>query len=69
VELRFLETGKAAGKRPTLEEAQRTEARMLEAAENIRRRDFPATPSFLACSFCAFRDVCPHTARGPEVAA
>jgi DNA helicase-2/ATP-dependent DNA helicase PcrA len=69
VELRFLETGLAAGKKPTLEEAQRTEARILEAAEHIRRREFPATPSFMACGFCAFRDICPYTARGPEAAA
>jgi DNA helicase-2/ATP-dependent DNA helicase PcrA len=66
VELRFLETGLAAGKRPTLQEAQRTETRIADAARRIRRREFPATPSFMACSFCAFRDICPHTARGPE---
>ncbi len=66
VELRFLESGLAAGRRPTLEESQRTEARILAAAEKIRRREFPATPSYLACSFCAFREICPYTARGPE---
>ena len=25
-----------------------------------------AKPSYLACGQCAFRDICPHTARGPE---
>jgi DNA helicase-2/ATP-dependent DNA helicase PcrA len=66
VELRFLESGLAAGRRPTLEEAQRTEARILAAAERIRAREFPATPSYMACSYCAFREICPYTARGPE---
>jgi len=66
VELRFLESGLRAGKRPTAEEAAATEVRIREAAALIRRREFPATPSYLACGQCAFRDICPHTARGPE---
>ena len=66
VELRFLESGLAAGKQPTLEEAEAAEKRIREAAALIRRREFPATPSYMACGQCAFRDICPHTARGPE---
>jgi len=66
VELRFLESGVAGGKKPTLEEAKRTEERIVEIADRIRRRAFPPTPSYLACGGCAFRDICPHTARGPE---
>jgi DNA helicase-2/ATP-dependent DNA helicase PcrA len=69
VELRFLESGLRAGRRPTLEETERTEQRILAAAARIRVRDFPATPSYLACSYCAFREICPHTARGPEAEA
>jgi len=66
VELRFLESAAAGGKRPSLEEAQRTEQRIREVSALIRRREFPATPSFMACGQCAFREICPHTARGPE---
>jgi DNA helicase-2/ATP-dependent DNA helicase PcrA len=66
VELRFLESGIAAGKKPTLEEAEAAEKRIRDAAALIRRRAFPATPSYMACGQCAFRDICPHTARGPE---
>jgi hypothetical protein len=66
VELRFLESGLAAGKQPTGEEAAATEERVRKAAGPIRRREFPATPSYLACGQCAFRDICPHTAWGPE---
>ena len=62
VELRFLETGLAAGKRPTLEEAARTETRVEAAAAAIRRRDFPATPTWMACGQCPFRDICPSSA-------
>jgi DNA helicase-2/ATP-dependent DNA helicase PcrA len=67
LELRFLESGLVAGRRPTREEAQATEARIAAAAERIRRREFPATPSFPACGACAFRDICPHTAWGAAV--
>jgi DNA helicase-2/ATP-dependent DNA helicase PcrA len=66
VELRFLESGLAGGKRPTMDDAVRTEARIREIAGLIRRRDFSPRPSFMACGLCAFREICPHTARGPE---
>jgi DNA helicase-2/ATP-dependent DNA helicase PcrA len=66
VELRFLESGLAGGKRPTMDEATRTEARIRGIAALIRRRDFTPRPSYMACGLCAFRDICPHTARGPE---
>jgi DNA helicase II / ATP-dependent DNA helicase PcrA len=66
VELRFLETGLVAGKRPTLEDAVKTEARIRSAADAIRQRAFPAKPTWMACGQCPFRDICPHTARAPE---
>ncbi len=66
VELRFLESGVGGGKQPTLEEAAATEQVIRDVARAVRSRAFPATPSFLACGQCAFREICPHTARGPE---
>jgi DNA helicase-2/ATP-dependent DNA helicase PcrA len=66
VELRFLESGLAGGKRPTAEEAARTEEVVTEVSAQIRQRDFEARPSYMACGQCAFRDICPHTARNPE---
>src|SRR6185295_16351459 len=66
VELRFLESGLRAGKRPTAEEATRTEEVIREVSAQIRQRDFEARPSYMACGQCAFRDICPHTARNPE---
>ena len=66
VELRFLESGLAAGKRPTLDEAARTEQRIREVSALIRGGAFEPRPSYMACGQCAFREICPHTARGPE---
>jgi DNA helicase-2/ATP-dependent DNA helicase PcrA len=68
VELRFLESGLAGGKRPSLEEAQRTEATIREVSAAIRERRFAAQPSYMACGQCPFRDICPFTAREPEAA-
>jgi RecB family exonuclease len=69
VELRFLESGLAGGKRPTLEEATRTEEAIREVSAALRRRVFAARPSYMACGQCAFRDICPHTAREREAEA
>ncbi len=69
VELRFLESGLAAGRRPTAEDAEATAERIRAAAAAIRRRDFPPRPAWLACGQCPFREICPHTAWGPDEAA
>jgi DNA helicase-2/ATP-dependent DNA helicase PcrA len=66
VELRFLESGLVAGRQPTLVEADATRQRVRAAAAAIRRREFPARPTWLACSQCPFREICPHTAWGGE---
>jgi len=69
VELRFLESGLAGCKEPTLEEVEKTEALIRDTASLLRQRAFPATPSWNACGQCPFRDICPHTARGPDAEA
>jgi DNA helicase-2/ATP-dependent DNA helicase PcrA len=66
VELRFLESGLVGGKAPTLAEAAATEARIREVSRLVRRMELGAKPSYRACSQCPFRDICPHTAHGPE---
>jgi DNA helicase-2/ATP-dependent DNA helicase PcrA len=64
VELRFLESGLVGGRRPTAEEAAQTEERIRAASAGIRRREFPAKPTWMACGQCPFREICPHTAWG-----
>ena len=66
VELRFLESGLTAGRRPTREDVDGAEARIDAAASAIRRRDFAPRPTFAACGQCPFRDICPHTVSTPE---
>jgi DNA helicase-2/ATP-dependent DNA helicase PcrA len=69
VELHFLEPNLTGGKVPTPEEAEATEETIREVAGAIRARRFEARPSFMACSYCPFREICPHTARLPEAEA
>jgi ATP-dependent DNA helicase UvrD/PcrA len=63
VELRFLESGLAGGKTPTIEDTVRTAEAIREVARRIRAREFAARPSERACSQCAFSQICPYTAR------
>ncbi len=59
VALHFLESGLVG---IAVVDAQRVEkgvADIRAAAAGIRGRRFEATPSYMACSWCALRDVCP----------
>jgi DNA helicase-2/ATP-dependent DNA helicase PcrA len=62
VQLHFLESGlvgRAAVEPARLEKARTQIAR---AAAGIRARDFTPRPDYLACTWCAFRDICPASA-------
>ncbi|HYM82718.1 MAG TPA: PD-(D/E)XK nuclease family protein, partial [Candidatus Dormibacteraeota bacterium] len=62
VQLHFLESGLVG--RATVEPARLAKARerIRAAAAGIRARDFTARPDYLACSYCAFREICPESA-------
>ena len=62
VALHFLETGLVG--RSEVDEKRLEKARGLihDAAEGIRAGAFEARPEYVACSYCAFRDVCPSSA-------
>ncbi|MBI5380219.1 MAG: ATP-dependent helicase [Nitrospirae bacterium] len=62
VELRFLEAGLTASLQKTARDLAETEAQVLKAAAGIRARDYAPRPDYLACKFCTFRTLCPHTA-------
>ena len=59
--------GLAAARSPRSRRPRRTEERDPRGGRAASgAREFPARPSYMACGQCAFRDICPHTARGPE---
>jgi DNA helicase II / ATP-dependent DNA helicase PcrA len=62
VELRFVDSALVGRHTPTIDDlGEATEAVKLAAA-GIRARRFDATPSFNACRYCAYEQVCPFTA-------
>jgi hypothetical protein len=62
VELRFLESGVAGRHAPTDADLAAAADAVRAAAAGIRSRRFTATPSYQACRFCAYSQICPYTA-------
>jgi DNA helicase-2/ATP-dependent DNA helicase PcrA len=62
VELRFLESGVVGRHAPTEADAEAALAAVHAAAAGIRARRFTATPSYQACRYCAYSQICPYTA-------
>jgi DNA helicase-2/ATP-dependent DNA helicase PcrA len=61
LQLYFLESGLIGRSEADPRRLAKARARIAQAAEGIRRRDFNARPDYLACSYCAFRDICPSS--------
>ncbi len=59
VALHFLESGLVGTADVDGARVERGIADIRAAAAGIRARRFEATPSYLACSWCAFREICP----------
>ncbi len=59
VELHFLESGLIGATQETEEEIEKTAEIIKEVAAGIRARDYTANPSYMACGYCAFREICP----------
>jgi DNA helicase II / ATP-dependent DNA helicase PcrA len=62
VELHFLEAGLVGSARKTDGDLGQVQTTIAEVARGIRVRDFHATPGYVQCSYCAFREICPSTA-------
>jgi DNA helicase-2/ATP-dependent DNA helicase PcrA len=62
LQLWFLESGLVG--RTEVDEKRLEKARdsVRRAASGIRARRFEATPDYLSCGYCAFRDICPESA-------
>jgi DNA helicase-2/ATP-dependent DNA helicase PcrA len=62
VELRFLEAGLTGRHAVQPRDLSKAREKVLEAASGIRQRNFEARPTFMACRYCAYREICPATA-------
>jgi DNA helicase-2/ATP-dependent DNA helicase PcrA len=59
VALHFLESGLVGRAEVDPKRLAKARDRIREAARGIRAGEFAATPDYLACTWCAFRDICP----------
>jgi DNA helicase II / ATP-dependent DNA helicase PcrA len=62
VELRFLESQTVGRHTPTEADLDEASKAVKEAASGIRARRFDASPSYRACRYCPYRQICPYTA-------
>ncbi|PYO01890.1 MAG: hypothetical protein DMD91_05960 [Candidatus Rokuibacteriota bacterium] len=62
VELRFIDSNVIGRHSPTDEDCEEAIAAVEAAAAGIRARRFEATPSWGACRYCAYNQICPFTA-------
>jgi CRISPR/Cas system-associated exonuclease Cas4 (RecB family) len=61
VALHFLESGLVGRVEVDPKRLAKARARIAKAAAGMRARDYTATPEYLACTYCAFRDICPSS--------
>jgi len=62
VALSFLESGLVGTAPVDRKRIDKARQSVRTAAAGIRARDFTARPDFLACGWCAFREICPSSA-------
>jgi DNA helicase II / ATP-dependent DNA helicase PcrA len=59
LQLWFLESGLVGRVEVEEKRLEKARASIRKAAAGIRALDFAATPEYLSCGYCAFRDICP----------
>jgi CRISPR/Cas system-associated exonuclease Cas4 (RecB family) len=57
-----LESGLIGSARKAEADLRETRDTIAAVARGVRGRDFHATPGYIQCSYCAFREICPSTA-------
>ncbi|MBN2097220.1 MAG: UvrD-helicase domain-containing protein [Candidatus Omnitrophica bacterium] len=62
VEFHFVDTGLVGQSQRTEDDLEKTRGLIEQASQGIRARAFQAQPSYRACTYCAYREVCPDTA-------
>jgi DNA helicase-2/ATP-dependent DNA helicase PcrA len=62
VQLWFLESGLVGRVEVDEKRLEKARTSIRQAAAGIRARNFAPTPEYIACGYCAFRDICPASA-------
>ncbi|MBI3811023.1 MAG: PD-(D/E)XK nuclease family protein, partial [Nitrospirae bacterium] len=66
LELHFLETGRIGRTQKTERDLEKTAELIQKVAAGVRAGDFAARPSYMACRYCAYQEICPYTRFGKE---
>ncbi len=61
VELHFLESGLVGKDKKTEKELDKAIGKIKEVSESIRRGDFNAKPTYQACTYCPYNQICSYT--------
>jgi DNA helicase-2/ATP-dependent DNA helicase PcrA len=59
VELHFLEAGLVGVAAKDAEDLEEAQEKIKEAARGIRQCEFKVHPSYMACTYCAYNQICP----------
>ncbi len=59
VELYFLESGIIGSTHIEEDDLEEVREKVREVAQGIRKRNFKATPAYMACAYCAYNQICP----------
>lgn len=60
VELYFLESGIIGSAAIEDNRLEKIKEKIKEVSGGIRKRSFNATPAYMACTYCAYNQICPH---------
>lgn len=60
VELYFLESGIIGSSQISEDSLEKIKDKIKEVAAGIRRQNFSATPTYMACTYCAYNQFCPY---------
>jgi DNA helicase-2/ATP-dependent DNA helicase PcrA len=64
VQLHFLDSGLVGRAEVDPKRLEKARGQIAKAAAGMRARDYTPKPDYLACSWCAFREICPSSAAG-----
>ncbi|MBN1781079.1 UvrD-helicase domain-containing protein [bacterium] len=63
LELHFLASGLIGRSEVTDKMFEKAEEKIQKAAAGIRKRDYTAAPSYTACQYCAYSNICPSAVK------
>jgi len=63
VELYFLESGIIGSREIEESDLEKAKEKIGEVSGGIRRQEFKATPAYMACTYCAYGQICPFAVK------